>query len=203
MNKHQLLSERDLDSLHDHLSELNEETARFKISEESPITPDLVFGLDTKLFTRQNEEGLDWEAIAGSGPSAGAGAGAGGGTGSATENWHGDEVETKSIWRGGKRPGSGSTKSTEQGKDKDKDQGKGKGKGDGPSFDHAHHHGDGCGCDPTKATGSNAKEEAGEISGKVEPISREVLDAALSNLSFEIYRGESNSPLRSRDSLAY
>ena len=77
-----------MDTLHDHLSTLNEDTPRIKVSSESPITPDLVFGLDTQLFSRQGEEGVDWEKIAGG------------------SGWHGDEVETKTIWKGGKKPGT-------------------------------------------------------------------------------------------------
>jgi hypothetical protein len=76
-----------MDTLHDHLSTLNEDTPRIKVSSDSPITPDLVFGLDTQLFSRQGEEGVDWEKIAGG------------------SGWHGDEVETKTIWKGGKKPG--------------------------------------------------------------------------------------------------
>ena len=76
-----------MDTLHDHLSTLNEDTPRIKVSSESPITPDLVFGLDTQLFSKQGEEGVDWEKIAGG------------------SGWHGDEVETKTIWKGGEKPG--------------------------------------------------------------------------------------------------
>jgi hypothetical protein len=82
-----------MDTLHDHLSTLNEDTPRIKVSSDSPITSDLAFGLDTQLFSKQGEEGVDWEKIAGN---------AGG--------WHGDEVETKTIWRGGKKPGTGTGK---------------------------------------------------------------------------------------------
>lgn len=140
LNKHQLLSEPDMDTLHDHLSTLNEDTPRIKVSSEQPITPDLVFGLDTQLFSRQGEEGVDWEKIAGG------------------SGWHGDEVETKTIWRGGSRPGKGKAA-------------------------HVHDNGDGCNdCDNTPGDE--------EVTGEVAPISKETLEAALSKLSFEIYRGE-------------
>lgn len=76
-----------MDTLHDHLSTLNEDTPRIKVSSDSPITPDLVFGLDTQLFSSQGQEEVDWEKMAGG------------------SGWHGDEVETKTIWKGGKRPG--------------------------------------------------------------------------------------------------
>jgi hypothetical protein len=126
-----------MDTLHDHLSTLNEDTPRIKVSSESPITPDLVFGLDTQLFSRQGEEGVDWEKIAGG------------------SGWHGDEVETKTIWKGGKKPGK----------------------------EHDHKEGSACeGC-------ASGHEEGGK--GEVEPISKETLEAALSKLSFEIYRGKS------------
>jgi len=141
LNKHQLCSESELDTLHDHLSTLNEDTPRIKVSSESPITPELVFGLDTQLFSRQGEEGVDWEKIAGGG------------------GWHGDEVETKTIWKGGVRPGEGK--------------------------EHKHADGKACG-DCSK----DAEESAGE-KGDVQPITKEVLEGALSKLSFEIYRGTS------------
>lgn len=160
LSKHQLCSESDMDTLHDHLSTLNEDTPRIKVSSESPITPDLVFGLDTQLFSRQSEEGVDWEKLAGEGAGVG--------------KWHGDEVETKTLWRGGRRPGS--------------DKGKGKGK----EVDHGHKHENGDAC------ASCTVDEADEVvEGEVVPTSRETLEAALSKLSFEIYRGTSHNHLRS------
>lgn len=137
-----------MDTLHDHLSTLNEDTPRIKVSSENPITPDLVFGLDTQLFSRQGEEGVDWEKLAG---------GAG---------WHGDEVETKTIWRGGRRPGSGKGKA-------------------------GHNHKNGDSCDTC-----GEDEDEAEIDGQVTPISKETLETALSKLSFEIYRGGSTCALR-------
>jgi len=134
-----------MDTLHDHLSTLNEDTPRIKVSSESPITPELVFGLDTQLFSRQGEEGVDWEKLAGEGAGSG--------------KWHGDEVETKTIWKGGRKPGSG------------------KGK---------HQHADGAACE-----GCDDMLAEVEVNKEVEPISKETLEAALSKLSFEIYRGES------------
>jgi hypothetical protein len=134
-----------MDTLHDHLSTLNEDTPRIKVSSESPITPELVFGLDTQLFSRQGEEGVDWEKLAGEGAGSG--------------KWHGDEVETRTIWKGGKRPGSGKEK---------------------------HQHGDGAACEGCDDTPAEAV-----LDDQVEPISKETLEAALSKLSFEIYRGES------------
>lgn len=71
----------------DHLYELNDETPVIRVSKDSPLDPSLIFGLDTKLFSRGAEEVADWEAI---------GAGRN----------HVDEVETRSVWRGGGRPGA-------------------------------------------------------------------------------------------------
>jgi hypothetical protein len=131
-----------MDTLHDHLSTLNEDTPRIKVSSESPITPDLVFGLDTQLFSKQGEEGVDWEKIAGG------------------SGWHGDEVETKTIWKGGEKPGK------------------------------KHDHAEGSKCEGCAG-------DAVVVKGvKVEPILKETLEAALSNLSFEIYRGMFLFPVR-------
>lgn len=73
----------------DHLYELNDETPVIRVSKDAPLDPSVVFGLDTKLFNRGAEEVADWEAI-----------GAGGGKA------HVDEVETRSVWLGGGRPGA-------------------------------------------------------------------------------------------------
>jgi G3E family GTPase len=87
LNKHDLCTERQLDTVLDHLYELNDETPVIRVSKDSPLDPALIFGLDTKLFTRGAEEVADWEAIGGG------------------KN-HVDEVETRSVWRGGGRPGA-------------------------------------------------------------------------------------------------
>ena len=120
----------------DHLGEHNDLTPRIRVGPDQPVTPGVVFGLDTRLFLRGGEEGLDWEAMGGTGR-------------------HEDEVEVRSVWRGGKR-------------------GKGKRRADG----HAHEHGDCRDCD--------SEEEDGE---EVEPVERQVLEKALGELNFEIYRG--------------
>jgi hypothetical protein len=65
-----------------------------------------LFGLDTQLFDRTGDEGKYWDKI-----------GADGG-------WHGDEVETKSVWLGGEPPG----------KKRKRDEG------------HTHADGQSCGC---------------------------------------------------------
>ena len=88
MNKHDLCTERQLDTVLDHLYELNDETPVIRVSKAAPLDPSLIFGLDTKLFTRGAEEVADWEAIGTTGTS------------------HVDEVETRSVWLGGGRPGA-------------------------------------------------------------------------------------------------
>ncbi|CAO3588259.1 unnamed protein product [Absidia cylindrospora] len=50
LNKHELVSERDLDIVVDHVNELNTDTPKVKCDSTQGISPDLVFGLDTELF---------------------------------------------------------------------------------------------------------------------------------------------------------
>ncbi|GAO48174.1 cobalamin synthesis protein/P47K:Cobalamin synthesis protein-like protein/P47K [Saitoella complicata NRRL Y-17804] len=54
MNKHETVSERDYDTVLDHVYDLNPDTAKIKTFEEGrvgcSVPPDLVFGLDSKLF---------------------------------------------------------------------------------------------------------------------------------------------------------
>ncbi|KAI8993352.1 CobW/HypB/UreG, nucleotide-binding domain-containing protein [Pilobolus umbonatus] len=49
LNKHELVSERDLDNVIDHINELNTDTPRVKCDKDG-VSPDLLFGLDTQLF---------------------------------------------------------------------------------------------------------------------------------------------------------
>jgi hypothetical protein len=70
----------------DHLGTLNDTTPRIRIGPDQPITPDIIFGLDTRLFSKTSEEGIDWERLAG---------------GKGLEG-HTDEVEVRSVRRGGK-----------------------------------------------------------------------------------------------------
>ncbi|KAI9488368.1 CobW/HypB/UreG, nucleotide-binding domain-containing protein [Zychaea mexicana] len=51
LNKHEQVSERDLDRVIDHVNELNTDTPKVKCGENGAISPDLVFGLDTQLFS--------------------------------------------------------------------------------------------------------------------------------------------------------
>ncbi|KAI8079761.1 CobW/HypB/UreG, nucleotide-binding domain-containing protein [Halteromyces radiatus] len=50
LNKHELVSERELDIVLDHVNELNTDTPKVKCDSKQGISPDLVFGLDTELF---------------------------------------------------------------------------------------------------------------------------------------------------------
>lgn len=147
LNKHAEVSERNYDILMDALGELNDETPRIRISPDSPPKPEILFGLDTKLFEAQNEESSYWDKIG------------------KDANWHGDEVETKTVWSGGVPPGQGAKRKRAD------------------AHAHEHDHGQGeCGC------GDEGEIEAGEVL----PISNGDLDAALAKLNFEIYRGRSH-----------
>ncbi|CAK9779746.1 putative cytoplasm protein [Cutaneotrichosporon oleaginosum] len=86
LSKHEEVSEREFDILLDRLGDLTDSTPHVKISREKPLTPELVFGLDSTLFLKGSEEADTWAAIGGEGA-------------------HIDEVQTKSVWRGGRRPG--------------------------------------------------------------------------------------------------
>jgi len=58
MNKHELVTERDYDACLDHVYTLNEDTPVMKTYERTDIAvdPDLVFGLDTRLFEELKED---------------------------------------------------------------------------------------------------------------------------------------------------
>nr|XP_031860816.1 uncharacterized protein CI109_003860 [Kwoniella shandongensis]KAA5527888.1 hypothetical protein CI109_003860 [Kwoniella shandongensis] len=146
LNKHHLATERQMDDLLDSLNDLNDETPKIKIgpAPSNPPRPELIFGLDTKLFELVDGEKKSWAEAEGSGSGSG---------------WHGDEVETRNVWKGGKRS-----------------------KGKGKAQAHEHEHGESCGdCEK--------KDEAkDETEGEVVPVTREELDKELSKLSYEIYR---------------
>lgn len=160
LSKSHLCSERDLDILSDHLGDLNEDTPRVRVGPDHPLSPELVFGLDTKLFSLVEGERRDWEGENGK------------------EGWHGDEVETRTVWTG-KPPRSA----------------KGKGKA---VTGHVHEDGKECGdcktdTNPnTEAEHHDDKEveqnQDAEAVDPVVPIGRETLEQQLSKLSFEIYR---------------
>lgn len=133
-----------MDDLLDHLGTLNDLTPRIQVGPDHPARPDVVFGLDTKLFLRKGEEGVDWEAMGGEGK-------------------HEDELEVVGVRRGGK------------------------GKGKRRVHEHQHTDGEECGvCHDDGGEHGGRYEEVGEV----EPIERDVLEKALAELTFEIYRGK-------------
>ncbi|TYJ58111.1 hypothetical protein B9479_001207 [Cryptococcus floricola] len=87
LNKHQIPNERDYDVLLDRLNDLNDETPKIKIgpAPSNPPKPELIFGLDSKLWDATGKERKDWGVIGEEG------------------KWHGDEVEVKGVYKG-KRP---------------------------------------------------------------------------------------------------
>ncbi|KXS10422.1 cobW-domain-containing protein [Gonapodya prolifera JEL478] len=57
LNKWELVSERELDLLLDHVNELNDETPKIKSEPNmGGVAPDLIFGLDTRLFEVVNSQ---------------------------------------------------------------------------------------------------------------------------------------------------
>lgn len=86
LSKHDLCTEREFDILLDHLGELTDQTPYIRVSRDKPIRPEVLFGLDTQLFKLEDERDT-WEALGGAGR-------------------HMDEVETRSVWRGGAQPGA-------------------------------------------------------------------------------------------------
>lgn len=141
LSKHELCSERDMDILLDRLFELNDGTPHVKVGADAPLRPDLVFGLDSKLFLKGSAEADSWAALGGQGP-------------------HIDEVETKSVWRGGSRPGK----------------------------KHEHKHGDDA-CKDCAAAGPST-EAAPLASGEVTPVTRDELEGELKKLAHasDVYR---------------
>jgi G3E family GTPase len=132
------------------------------VGPDAPLSPELVFGLDTKLFSLVDGERRDWEHENGK------------------EGWHGDEVETRTVWTG-KPPRSANS-------------GKGKGKA---VAGHIHEDGKECGdCKTDTNTAKAEHHDTKEVEQKqdaeavtlVVPIGRETLEQQLSKLSFEIYR---------------
>ncbi|KAI8379280.1 CobW/HypB/UreG, nucleotide-binding domain-containing protein [Radiomyces spectabilis] len=55
LNKHELVDERQLDTVMDHINELNTDTPKVKCDKDG-VSPDLIFGLDTQLFKVTNEK---------------------------------------------------------------------------------------------------------------------------------------------------
>ena len=98
LSKSHLVSEHDLDILMDHLGTLNDETARIRVGPDNPVRPEVIFGLDTALWSKSRAEGEEaaWADL--------------GGSGSTSKGGHSDEVETATVWRGGSRPGKQGTR---------------------------------------------------------------------------------------------
>ncbi|KAH8089755.1 CobW/HypB/UreG, nucleotide-binding domain-containing protein [Filobasidium floriforme] len=163
LNKYDLVSERELDSVLDHLYELNDETPMIRVSKSTPLKPELVFGLDTKLFERGSDETADWDMLGADGK----------------KESHMNEIETRSVWKGGVQPGKGKKRLAA---------------GDG----HAHEHDKGqkCDCDGTM----DAPERAGE--GEEVPVDLQVLEAGLKKLPFEVYRVKGFLRLRDQEDSA-
>ncbi|KAI8330609.1 CobW/HypB/UreG, nucleotide-binding domain-containing protein [Chlamydoabsidia padenii] len=63
LNKHELVSERELDIVIDHVNELNTDTPKIKCDQKNGISPDLVFGLDTELFKVAYNKSGDMEEM--------------------------------------------------------------------------------------------------------------------------------------------
>ena len=145
-----------MDDLLDHLGELNDLTPRIKVSADQPVRPEVVFGLDTQLFLRKGMEGVDWNLMGG-------------------EGRHEDEVETRSVWRGGSRPKKSGVHDH----------------GDGHGHAHEHSHADACDVSTELVKGQTEDDIDTE---SIQPIERETLERALEQLNFEIYRGTSYYP---------
>lgn len=153
----------------------------------------MVFGLDTKLFGLNDGsaegEKVDWEKLAGKGA-----------------GWHGDEIEVRGVWRGGKRlggsHGDGHGHQHSHGHDQETN-------GVGTEHREKRHkhedklvrnhvegevHQDGKGHqyapDEGASTSSTNEDEGDSDAGEVVPLEREVLEKELDKLNFEIYRGE-------------
>ncbi|KAJ3016357.1 hypothetical protein HKX48_004076 [Thoreauomyces humboldtii] len=65
LNKWECVTERELDIVIDKVNDLNTDTAKFKCDKDTGCAPDLVFGLDSKLFEledRSRDEGL-WKGL--------------------------------------------------------------------------------------------------------------------------------------------
>ncbi|RUS33664.1 hypothetical protein BC938DRAFT_470625 [Jimgerdemannia flammicorona] len=55
LNKHELVTERQFDLVLDHVNELNTDTPKVRCDPHGSVSPDLIFGLDTRLFETQYE----------------------------------------------------------------------------------------------------------------------------------------------------
>ncbi|CDZ96228.1 Cobalamin synthesis protein [Phaffia rhodozyma] len=96
LNKWDLVNDRQLDNVLDHLYTLNDETPKLRHSEADPLTPSVLFGLDSKLFLERETEEAEFKA-------------AGWQEGNSSHN---AEVETFGVFRGGDRSAWPKPKST-------------------------------------------------------------------------------------------
>lgn len=73
-NKWEHISERELDIVLDHLNTLNDLTPKIQCSGRNGVDPDLIFGIDSKVFLEGTEQNMDMT--------------------------HNDEVETVTVYKG-------------------------------------------------------------------------------------------------------
>jgi hypothetical protein len=89
LNKHDLATDRQLDTVLDHLYTLNDETPMLRHSPSAPLSPSVLFGLDSQLFSRREEEEEKFKALGWEG------------------NGHAGEVESVGVYRGGEGENGG------------------------------------------------------------------------------------------------
>ncbi|KAG0055502.1 hypothetical protein BGZ83_008378 [Gryganskiella cystojenkinii] len=63
LTKHEGVSERDLDRVIDRVNDLNTDAPKVFVNKDVPVSPELVFGLDTKLFELQGAMGPNNKAF--------------------------------------------------------------------------------------------------------------------------------------------
>ncbi|KAG0227985.1 hypothetical protein BGW42_002487 [Actinomortierella wolfii] len=56
LNKHELVSERDMDRVMDRVNDLNTDTPKVLCYKDGGVSPDLMFGIDTKLFQLEQRQ---------------------------------------------------------------------------------------------------------------------------------------------------
>ncbi|KAF9168147.1 hypothetical protein DFQ26_001040 [Actinomortierella ambigua] len=59
LNKHELVSERDMDRVIDRVNDLNTDTPKVLCHKDGGVSPDLMFGIDTKLFQLEQQQHPD------------------------------------------------------------------------------------------------------------------------------------------------
>ncbi|KAF9900655.1 hypothetical protein BX616_002538, partial [Lobosporangium transversale] len=63
LTKHEFVSERDLDRVIDRVNDLNTDAPKVYVNVDEPVSPELIFGLDTKLFELQGAMAPDNKAF--------------------------------------------------------------------------------------------------------------------------------------------